>query len=180
MTILKIFRYIVLTFLLCGLNVSPLLDETRGFELRRLSNFHGSNVLLVATWTTNSHFISIQPYSHKKFLKRRIIYARNGTATFNPELLVLSLSGDVHPNPGPTTPQTDIAKSGKNKQPNNNDNTYSHPTLCSDLPSGLRITQWNLRSLAPIINNTKPDEIKLILRNPGSETHILGVIRNLG
>ena len=92
-------------------------------------------------------------------------------ASFNPAIL----SGDIHPNPGPLTPQTDQAKLKKKNNANHNDAHSHHPSLCSDLPSGLRITQWNLRSLAPSINNTKLDEIKLILKDPGSETNILGV-----
>ena len=82
-------------------------------------------------------------------------------ASFIPAILVLSLSGDIHPNPGPLTPQTDQAKLKKKNNANHNDAHSHHPSLCSDLQSRLRITQWNLRSLAPSINNTKLDEIKL-------------------
>ena len=38
-----------------------------------------------------------------KFLKRRILYVVNGSASFNQELLKIQLSGDVHPEPGPET-----------------------------------------------------------------------------
>ena len=38
-----------------------------------------------------------------KFLKRRILYVVNGSASFNQELLKIQLSGDVHPEPGPYT-----------------------------------------------------------------------------
>lgn len=48
-------------------------------------------------------------------------------------------------------------------------------TLCSVLPSGLKITHWNLNSFAPHQNNNKLDEIRLLLKNPGKETHILGI-----
>lgn len=43
-----------------------------------------------------------------------MIYTRNGTSSFNPELLVLSRSGDIHPNPGPNTTQTDHVIKSKN------------------------------------------------------------------
>ena len=36
-----------------------------------------------------------------KFLKRRILYVVNGSASFKQELLKIQLSGDVHPEPGP-------------------------------------------------------------------------------
>lgn len=47
--------------------------------------------------------------------------------------------------------------------------------LGSDLPCGLRVTQWNLRSVAPTQNSSKLDELRLLLKNPGHETHILGI-----
>ena len=103
-----------------------------------------------------------------------MIYTRNGTSSFNPELLVLSRSGDIHPNPGPNTTQTDHVIKSKNNHDYNIGNK-THPNLCNDLPSGFRLTQWNLCSLAPRINNTKLDELKLILNPPGKETHIIGV-----
>ena len=98
-------------------------------------------------------------------------------------LLWILLSGDVAVNPGPGSKYflclsfnaQSIRSTTKLPDGTYNDAHSHHPSLCSDLPSGLRITQWNLRSLAPRINNTKLDEIKLILKDPGSETHILGV-----
>ncbi len=49
------------------------------------------------------------------------------------------------------------------------------PILASDLPSGLNITQWNLRSITQRDGNTKLDELKLILLNTNKETHILEI-----
>ena len=37
----------------------------------------------------------------KRFLRRRLPYSANGTASFNPSILVNILSGDIHPQPGP-------------------------------------------------------------------------------
>ena len=51
-------------------------------------------------------------------------------------------------------------------------NTFS---LCHDMPSGLKIVHWNLHSIAPHQGNTKLDELKLLLSNPGKECHILGI-----
>lgn len=121
------------------------------------SNFHGANSsdLLDCAW--NSYRICFnQPYIRKKFLKHRVIYTRNGTSSFNPELLVLKRSGDIHPNPGPNTTQTVHVMKSKNNHDYNIGNK-THPNLCSDLPSGFRLTEWNLRSLAPRTNNTKLD-----------------------
>ena len=65
---------------------------------------------------------------------------------------------DIEPNPGPEL-----------------DEEQSRITLCSDLPSDLKLTKWNLRSIAPSGDNTKVEEVKLVLKNPGRETHILAI-----
>ena len=36
----------------------------------------------------------------RRFLRRRLLYSANGTASFNPSLLENNLSGDIHPHPG--------------------------------------------------------------------------------
>ncbi len=156
--------HIVFIILLCGFNFSQIFNENCIFgpAIR-------SNLLFITSHPWNIyHVCYYQLFIHKKFRKRRIIYTRNGTATFNPQILIFS--DDIHPNPCRTSiPQTGHAINLKKND------AYSCPKLCSDLPSGFRITQWNLRSIAPRTNNTKLDEIKLILRYPGNETHILGV-----
>lgn len=48
-------------------------------------------------------------------------------------------------------------------------------TLCSDLPSGLKITNWNICSLAPTKTNTKLNEIKAMIHRDVTETHILSI-----
>ena len=45
-------------------------------------------------------------FSRKRFLKRRLNFYSNCSATFNPALLRITLSGDIHPNPGPTSTST--------------------------------------------------------------------------
>jgi len=64
---------------------------------------------------------------------------------------------DVEVNPGPQEEQPTPSKLG------------------SDLPGGLKITQWNMQSVAPSQNNSKLDELRLLLKNPGLETHILAI-----
>ncbi|CAB4043954.1 Hypothetical predicted protein [Paramuricea clavata] len=39
----------------------------------------------------------------RKFLRRRIRYYSHSSASFNPCILVLELSGDIHPHPGPVS-----------------------------------------------------------------------------
>ena len=39
----------------------------------------------------------------RKFLRRRLLYSPNGTESFNPVMLQIILSGDVHPQPGPNS-----------------------------------------------------------------------------
>ena len=43
--------------------------------------------------------------------------------------------------------------------------------FCSDLPSGLKIGQWNIRSL----NECKHEQLKHLFRDPGREVDILGI-----
>ena len=62
-----------------------------------------------------------------------------------------------------------------NRDSSNHEASPIPSRLGGDLPSGLKVTQWNLQSIAPRRNNTKLEEIKLILQDPGKETHILGV-----
>ncbi len=47
--------------------------------------------------------------------------------------------------------------------------------LASGLPNGLKLTQWNLRSIAPRNGNTKLDQLKTILHQPNKDTDILGI-----
>ena len=37
-----------------------------------------------------------------RFLGRRLLYSSNGTSTFNPSVIRISMGGDVHPHPGPS------------------------------------------------------------------------------
>ena len=39
----------------------------------------------------------------KRYLRRRLLYSANGTASFNPSILENILSGDIHPQPGPNS-----------------------------------------------------------------------------
>ena len=46
--------------------------------------------------------------------------------------------------------------------------------LCGGMSRGLKVVQWNLRSICPTGNNTKLDELRLILRDPWKQCHVLG------
>ncbi len=47
--------------------------------------------------------------------------------------------------------------------------------LASDLPNGLKLTLWNLRSIAPRNGNTKLDQLKTILHQHNKYTDIFGI-----
>ncbi len=47
--------------------------------------------------------------------------------------------------------------------------------LASDLPNGLKLTQWNLRSIAPRNDNTKLDQLKTIVHQHNKDTDIMGI-----
>lgn len=72
----------------------------------------------------------------KRFLRRRLLYSANGTASFNPSILEYNLSGDIHPQPGPNSTS-------------NSSSTSTNPNTCfpSNMKSNIRIAQINIRSL---------------------------------
>ncbi len=47
--------------------------------------------------------------------------------------------------------------------------------LASDLPNGLKLTQWNLRSIAPRNDNTKLDQLKTIDHQHNKDSDIMGI-----
>ena len=74
----------------------------------------------------------IQP---KRFLGRRHLYSANVPASFNPSILEISLSGDIHPQPGPNT--SNLSSTSTNAKINFPSNTKSN----------VRIAHLNIRSL---------------------------------
>ncbi len=56
-----------------------------------------------------------------------------------------------------------------------NQDNVGPPVLASDLPNGLKLTQGNLRSIAPRNGNTKLDQLETILHQPNKDTDILGI-----
>ena len=73
----------------------------------------------------------------KRFLRRRLPYSANGTASFNPSLLENNLSGDIHPHPGP------------NSTSNNSSSTSTNANISfpCNMKSNIRIAHLNIRSL---------------------------------
>ena len=99
----------------------------------------------------------------------RIQYYPNSTASFQ----LLLCAGDIELNPGPDSESnTSHNKHRSKRSSSTKSNTFS---LCHDMPSGLKIVHWNLQRIAPHQGNTKLDELKLLLSNPGKECHILGI-----
>ena len=113
----------------------------------------------IGTWQV-IHLKTFSTFRHR--IKRAITkWDMNGhTLLAVPErklLLDITISMDIELNPGPQEKLLDSSK------------------ISNDLPSGLRVTHWNLNSIAPTPNNTKLDELKLLLKSPGRETHFLGI-----
>jgi len=52
-------------------------------------------------------------WTQSKFLQCRSAYYPNGMASYNPSMIKLELSGDIHPMPGPTTTECPVCKSGE-------------------------------------------------------------------
>ena len=72
----------------------------------------------------------------KRYLRRRLLYSANGTASINPSILENILSGDIHPQPGP------------NSTPNfTSTPTNANISFPSNTKSNIRIAHLNIRSL---------------------------------
>ena len=56
--------------------------------------------------------------SKRKFLRRRLLYSSNGSQSFNPVIIQIILSGDVHPQPGPNSKQKQNSRSGQDPKEN--------------------------------------------------------------
>ena len=81
--------------------------------------------------------------SKRKFLRRRLLYSSNGSQSFNPVIIQIIHSGDVHPHPGPNSKQKQNYRSGQD--PKENHSTASvdgqHANSC------IKIAHLNIRSL---------------------------------
>ena len=87
--------------------------------------------LLVDLPRAGSHFVL---WPRKQFLKSRVGYYANCTASFNPVDVVLVRSGDVQPLPG------------RNKQTNNQNNVVKLD-IPKELKSNVKVAHLNVRSL---------------------------------
>ena len=72
----------------------------------------------------------------RRFLRRRLLYSANGTASFNPSLLENNLSGDIHPHPGPNSTSNSSSTS-----------TNTNISFPCNTKSNIRIAHLNIRSL---------------------------------
>ena len=72
----------------------------------------------------------------RRFLRRRLLYSANGTASFNPSLLENNLGGDIHPHPGPNSTSNSSSTS-----------TNTNISFPCNTKSNIRIAHLNIRSL---------------------------------
>ncbi len=71
--------------------------------------------------------------------------------------------GDIQPNPRPPGRRSTVSSS------------EGLPILASDLPAGLKVMQWNNRSMAPREGNMKLDQLRTILHDPIKDIYIIRI-----
>ena len=110
--------YLYLCFLICGYSNcinKPNINPTDPEEALNLTNIISSNEIL-ENGVSTSLASGTKPATNtikKKFLWRRLLYFPNGTESFNPVMIQIILSGDVHPQPGPNSKQKQNSRPGK-------------------------------------------------------------------
>lgn len=72
----------------------------------------------------------------KRYLRRRLLYSANETASFNSSILENILSGDIHPQPGPNSTSNSSSTS-----------TNANISFPSKTKSNIKIAHLNIRSL---------------------------------
>ena len=115
--------------------------------------------LVSATFITYGTPLRLFYFVRKRYLRRRLGFTSNSTATFNPEVMMLVRSGVNIVNPGPVAQINSI-------------NEFRSSNVILPGKSGLKIGQWNVNHLTDI----KLEEIELLLTSMNYEIHILFVI----
>ncbi len=114
------------------------------------SYLHGPGISTAAISSNcTMEIVSLQPYFQTRdfiYQQQLLQHGRQRSPQAAPWI--------IHPHPGPDS---------------------EPPILTSDMPSGLKVTQWNLCSIAPRDGNTKLDQLKIILYDTDKKTHILGI-----
>ena len=108
----------VLCFLICGYSncikkskINPA-DPEEALNLTNIVSSHG----ILENEVSTSFAVGTKAATNtikKKFLQRRLLYFPNGIESFNPVMIQIILSGDVHPQPGPDSKQSKILGPGK-------------------------------------------------------------------
>ena len=128
-------------------------NALRHLFMRRIDRLVSATLIKCGTPLRLVHF------ARKRYLKRRLEFTSNSTATFNPEVMMLVRSGVNILNPGPG-PQI------------NSINEIRSPNVILPGKNGLKIGQWNVNHLTDI----KLEEIRLLLTSMNYEIHILFVV----
>ena len=115
--------------------------------------------LVSATLITRGTPLHLFYFARKRYLKRRLGFTSNSTATFNPEVMMLVQSSVNILNPGPG-PQI------------NSINEFRSSNVILPGKNGLKVGKWNVNHLKDI----KLEEIRLLLTSMNYEIHILFVI----
>ena len=140
--------YLYLCFVICGYSNcinKPKINRAHPEEALNLTNIVSSNEILengVSTSFASGTKASTNTIK-KKFLRRRLLYFPNGTESFNPAMIQIILSGDVHPQPGPDSKQKQNSRPGQD--PEENHSTAS--VVSQHANSCIKIAHLNIRSL---------------------------------
>ena len=140
--------YLYLCFLICGLSNcanNPKINSADSEEVFDPESIVSSKGILKngvsSTFASGTKVATCT--SKRKFLRRRLLYSSNGSQSFNPVIIQIILSGDVHPQPGPNSKQKQNSRSGQD--PKENHSTASvdgqHANSC------IKIAHLNIRSL---------------------------------
>ena len=143
--------YLYLCFLICGYSNcinKPKINPADPEEALNLTNIVSSNEILENGVSTSfaSGTKAATNTIKKKFLRRRLLYFPNRTESFNPVMIQIILSGDVHPQPGPNSRQKQNSRPGQD--PEENHSTASVAANMQIRASRLLIWIFALWSLA--------------------------------
>lgn len=109
--------YLYPCFLICGYSNcinKPKINRAHPEEALNLTNIVSSNEILENGVSTSfaSGTKATTNTIKKKFLRRRLLYFPNGIKSFNPVMIQIILSSDVHPQPGLDSKQKQNSRPG--------------------------------------------------------------------
>ena len=141
--------YLYLCFLICGYSNcinKPKINLSDPEDALNLTNIVSSNEILengVSTSFASGTKAATNTIKRKFLRLRRLLYFPNGTESFNPVMIQIILSGDVHPQPGPNSKQKQNSRPGQDPEENHSTSSVvsQHANSC------IKIAQLNIRSL---------------------------------